>query len=181
MKMPGSLFKKQENHVFLFSTVFLNLSWFLCYLTSSFLGKGGPSQTPQTLPLPNSCPASRGARVVTVTWQGQGGGGGAQAADNPSWGQQWEEAGLLGSKLLTHPSLSLWTAFTKHTLREKMIKNFKMATAESQMWAGREGGPSELALWECMSQMPMELALSPCHRQFWRVFLSWKSLCHKPV
>lgn len=101
-------------------------------------------------------------------WAGAEWGWEARAADNPysgGSGEREEEEGLPGSKLLAHPPLPHWTLLMKHKFKEKWLRQ-QLQSLGSQGWAGRERGPSELALCDCMSQMPMELVRPQLHQPF---------------
>ena len=65
------LVQKAGKNVLLFFSMCLNLSWFLCYLISTYVGKCGPSLVPkEILPPPNSC-LSPHLRMRQATLSGQ--------------------------------------------------------------------------------------------------------------
>ena len=104
-------------------------------------------------------------------WAGAEWGWEARAADNScsgGGGGRGEEVGLPGSKLLAQPPLSHWTWLMKHRCKRKWLRPLRQQLQRlgSQGWAGREAGPSESALCDCLSEMPMELALLPLHQPF---------------
>ena len=125
----------------------------------------------QNLPLPNSCPAPCGARVVPVAGQGQSGGGRHGQLTTPArvaegeGGRKWDCLAPSFWLILHCPTgLDLWSTNAKRKWLRPLRQ--QLQRLGSQGWAGREAGPSESALCDCLSEMPMELALLPLHQPF---------------
>ena len=120
----------------------------------------------QNLPLPNSCPAPCGARVVPVAGQGQSGGGRRGQLPAPAQvaaGEGGRKRDCLAPSfwLTLHcpTGPDLWSTNAKRKWLRPLRQ--QLQRLGSQGWGGREAGPSEAALCDCLSEMPMELVLLP--------------------
>lgn len=112
-----------------------------------------------------------GARVVTVAGQGQSEGGRHGQLTTPTQvavekGRREQDCLAPSFWLTLHcpTGLYLWSTNSKRKWLRPLRQ--QLQSLGSQGWAGREGGPSELALCDCMSQMPMELAWLQLHQPF---------------